>query len=90
MPEGSLWEPELWETLQRGRGIEEDVFYQNFQGTEMLPVQPVLEMSLWINCRWSSEALLPGLPLVATSVWRDTSDSPRVSKLWPGAHVGGQ
>lgn len=75
MPEGSLWEPELWEALQRGRGIEEDVFYQNFQGTEMLPVQPVLEMSLWINYPWGREALLPGLTPVATSVWRDTRDS---------------
>lgn len=75
MPEGSLWEPELWEALQRGRGIEEDVFYQKFQGTEMLPVQPVLEMSLWINGPWSREALLPGLTPVATSVWRDTRDS---------------
>lgn len=50
MPEGSLWEPELWEVLQRGRGNRERCFYQKFQGTEMLPVQPVLEMSLWINC----------------------------------------
>lgn len=54
-----LWEPELWEALQR-EGQRGRRIYQKFQGAKMFPVQPVFEMNLRINYSWSGGSSIPG------------------------------